>query len=73
MACDGNCQSCPIQCGLTTLNKLESKAKEKTEMSEGALNCKSGDAEKIAVLLNENEISSSRSPPSEPRRRSRPE
>lgn len=37
MACDGNCQSCPIQCGLTTLN------------------CKSGDAEKIAVLLNENE------------------
>ena len=41
MACDGNCQSCPIQCGLTTLNKLESKAKEKTEMSEGALNCKS--------------------------------
>lgn len=55
MACDGNCQSCPIQCGLTTLNKLESKAKEKTEMSEGALNCKSGDAEKIAVLLNENE------------------
>lgn len=55
MACDGNCQSCPIQCGLTTLNKLESKAKEKTEMSEGALNCKPGDAEKIAVLLNENE------------------
>ena len=56
MACDGNCQSCPIQCGLSTLNQLETQTKkEKKEMSEGALNCKSGNEEKIAVLLNENE------------------
>lgn len=55
MACDGNCESCPIQCGLSTLEKLKDAKKEKKEMSEGAITCKSGNEEKIAVLLAENE------------------
>ena len=53
MACDGNCKTCPIQCGASTLAKLESNKKE-NKMSEGAITCKSGNEEKIAVLLAEN-------------------
>lgn len=53
MPCDGNCKTSPIQCGASTLAKLESNKKE-SKMSEGAITCKSGNEEKIAALLTEN-------------------
>lgn len=49
MSCDRNCAACPIQCGASTLSKLEANKKESREMSEGAITCKSGNEEKIAV------------------------
>ena len=50
MACDGNCESCPIQCGLSTLEKLKDAKKEKKEMSEAVGGCHAGNEEKIGRL-----------------------
>ena len=48
--CDGNCDACPVQCSASKIiDKFKNKAKEKQEMSETILSCKSTDGEKVAV------------------------
>ena len=48
--CDGNCATCPIQCGASTLSKLEANKKATREMSEAVGGCHAGNEEKIGRL-----------------------
>lgn len=50
MSCNGNCAACPIQCGASTLSKLEANKKESREMSEAVSGCHAGNEEKIGRL-----------------------
>lgn len=50
MSCDGNCATCPIQCGASTLSKLEANKKETRTMSEAVGGCHAGNEEKIGRL-----------------------
>lgn len=50
MVCDGNCKTCPIQCGAPTLAKIESNTKKENKMSEAVGGCHAGNEEKIGRL-----------------------
>lgn len=55
MPCDGNCKTCPIQCGASTLAKLESNKKE-SKMSEGATLAKAETKKKLRCFLPKTQI-----------------
>lgn len=54
--CDGNCKSCPIQCGASTVRKMaeasgEKENKKETVTMSEAFSCKTSENEKVSILV----------------------